>query len=170
MTEAAMKCRLINHPPDKGNCGEQNNRENNRQRPENPRPRLSFSDLLYRVVQREGRSDCAQRSKKERRHKTIQVRPRTSMLKTVNTRQKNQQNVNDGNEIRNCEAYFAQNRHLIFVGVQTATLAQGRTGGWPSLSRSLRKAEDFLAGVPATNDRRPPLPQSPREVPRKVSL
>jgi hypothetical protein len=56
------------------------------------------------------------------------------------------------------------------VGVQTATLAQGRTGGWPSLSRSLRKAEDFLAGVPTTNDRRPPLPQSPREVPRKLSL
>jgi hypothetical protein len=169
MTEAAMKCRLINHPPDKGNCGEQNNRENNRQRPENPRPRLSFSDLLYRVVQREGRSDCAQRSKKERRHKTIQVRPRTSMLKTVNTRQKNQQNVNDGNEIRNCEAYFAQNRHLIFVGVQTATLAQGRTRVAQPIA-FFAKAEDFLAGVPTTNDRRPPLPQSPREVPRKLSL
>jgi hypothetical protein len=48
------------------------------------------------------------------------------------------------------------------VGVQTATLAQGRA--------FFAKAEDFLAGVPTTNDRRPPLPQSPREVPRKLSL
>ena len=33
-----MKCKVINQEHDKTNCGEQNNRENNNSRPENPGP------------------------------------------------------------------------------------------------------------------------------------
>ena len=46
-----MECRLVNHPRDQSDDSKENNRENNCKRPENPRPRLSFSNVLYGVVQ-----------------------------------------------------------------------------------------------------------------------
>jgi hypothetical protein len=103
MREAAMKSGVINYPRDKSNCAEQDNRENHCQRPENPRPGLSFPDLLYGVVQGEGSGDCAQGSKHEGGHKTIQIWSPACMAETVNGRQQNQQEVNDGNEIRSCK-------------------------------------------------------------------
>src|SRR5580704_3309066 len=98
-----MKYKVINQERDKTNCGKQNNPENNRQRPENPRPRLWFSDVLYGVVQRESRSDCANRSKKEGGHKSVALRPTcihagdSKWKATESTRSKH-------DEIRNCQA------------------------------------------------------------------
>jgi hypothetical protein len=46
-----MRCGVINSERDKSSHTEENNRENNRQRPENPGPWLSFPDVLYGIVQ-----------------------------------------------------------------------------------------------------------------------
>lgn len=46
-----MKRDVINRERDKSNDAEENNRENNCQRPEDPGPRLSSSDVLDGVVQ-----------------------------------------------------------------------------------------------------------------------
>jgi len=100
----AMKYGVMNEQRDKNHYTEQNNYENNCQRPENPRPRLPFPDLLYDVVQRESRSDCSERSKSKGRHKSIELRPSASMLPTVHRGQQNRKDVNACDEIRNCEA------------------------------------------------------------------
>jgi len=112
---------VINQERDKSNCGEQNNRENSCNRPEDPRPRFSFSDVLNGVVQRECRSDRANRSKKEGGHKSVTLRPTASMLETVNGRKQNRQEVKACDEIRNCQAEFAYDSHFILVGVQIVT-------------------------------------------------
>jgi hypothetical protein len=96
---------VIDYEPDKSNYTEENDRENNCKRPENPGPWLSFSDLLNGVAQRESRSDCAERSKAEGGQKSIEFAGApASMLETVKTRQHNRKQVNDCDEVQNCEA------------------------------------------------------------------
>jgi len=103
-----MKTCVINQEPDQCDYTNENEGENNCQRPENPGPALSFSDVLYGIVQRESGCDCANRSKKEGRHKSIAVTSTlAAMLETIERRQQDGQEIKDCNEIRNCEAYSA---------------------------------------------------------------
>jgi hypothetical protein len=46
-----MKCSEINQERDKGQSTEENDPEDNRSRPENPRRRFPFSDLLYGMTE-----------------------------------------------------------------------------------------------------------------------
>jgi len=99
-----MECSLVDHPRDQGDYSDENNRETYCKRPENPGPRLSFSNVLYGVAQCESRGNCAARSEKEGGHKSIELtRSPASVLVAVETRQQDREDVNDRNEVRNSE-------------------------------------------------------------------
>jgi hypothetical protein len=69
---------------------------------------MSFSDLLNGVDQRECRSYSADGNKSEGGHKSIALtRSFASMAEAVDRRQQNRQEIDGGNEIRNCEAKSA---------------------------------------------------------------
>jgi len=65
---------------------------------------VSFSDVLYGVVQGKSGSYRAPRTEKERGHKAIQFWSLASVLPTVNRRQQNQKDIYDRDEIRDGHA------------------------------------------------------------------
>jgi hypothetical protein len=100
-----MECSLVNHPRDESDDSKQNNSENNGQRPEDPGPRVSFSNVLYGVPQGESRGNCARRSEKKGGHKSIELtRSLASGLVAVETRQEYRKEVNGSNKVRNSQA------------------------------------------------------------------
>jgi hypothetical protein len=106
-----MQCPISNdhvedHEPDERDYAQKNDREDDRQRPEKPRRRVSFSDVLYGVVQAKSGRDSAQRGKKERGHKTIPVGTRAPVLPAVKSWPDNQNNVKNRNKIRNSQKQF----------------------------------------------------------------
>lgn len=109
-----MCCGVINENRNQSGYAKENDREDNRKRPEYPSPSFSFPDLLYGIAQRENCCDSANRSEHEGRHKSIELtRPLTSMLQTIDRRQHDRNHVNRGDAIRNSEAYFAQHRPIV---------------------------------------------------------
>ena len=126
LSSLTMRHALINEPHDKRNYTQQNNCENNRERPENPRPCFSCSDPLYGVAQRETGSDRAERCKPEGGHKSVQLcRSLASMPQTINSREQHRQDVNNRNEIRNPQADSAQHKFNPQIVLSPAC-------GWPA--------------------------------------